>query len=253
MCRKRLTIVIICILMAAFLSINASANLTESDMKQYSQNIRENGDGEYTLYDNYAKFDGTVYEYNLNNFFKNSELTVYTYSLASEIPETGSVEIIDDEILRIIPHSQMSETIVITATGLGGEVFETKFNLNFIDCAKYETDKAVGLMWIAVLVLAVLIVFNFAIPIKGSVRYNHGNGNTNSKSCKSGVALIDKCSPVKGLILGGNGKFIYLVFFGNVYTDENCKNRASVVKLNVREEMFFYSESGNRIGVYFYK
>lgn len=252
-CLSKLTVAVLCVSIMIFISFNAFADMAQSP-SEFKQNFKANDDGSYTLYDNYAEFDGTVYEYNLNKFFPNSELTVYTYQITSDFPETGAVEIIEEDILRIIPHAQTSDEIIITATGSGGEVFETKFKLSFIDCSKYEMDKAITVIWIALGIFLVFLIITFGIPVNGGIRYAYGNCKPHSVRYNHGVAIIDKCSPVRGIILGRGGKFVYLVFFGNVYKDENRRQNIAVVKLRLNEDIMLYAEEqGKSINISFYR
>lgn len=182
-------------------------------------NIKQESDGGYVLYDNYSKFDGTVYEYDLNEFFPDSALTVYTYTITSVYPDEGALRV-DDNILRITPHGQMTDTIVITATGLAGEVVEMPFRLNFVDSFQFVLRKAIWLLVLSLVLLILAVVINLPSVIDGRiVIFVGGNDPRTIHSDKDGKRFIkiDSKFGVKGIVLGGKRDYILFIPLEKTY------------------------------------
>jgi len=218
--RKLFKTFVLCFCTVAVLlcCVNVSAE-PEGEIPFKTGNIKQEADGGYVLYDNYTKFNGTVYEYDLNEFFPDSTLTVYTYTITSEYPEEGAISI-DENILRITPHSQMTDTIVITATGLAGEVVEIPFRLNFVDSFQFVLRKAMWLLVLSFVLLILAAVINLPSVIDGRiVIFVGGKEPKTIHSDKDGKRFI-KIGPgfgVKGIILGGKRDYILFIPFEKTY------------------------------------
>lgn len=223
---------------------------------EVSENIVQNEPGKYTLYENYAKFDGTVYEYNLDAFFDGSSTKFYTYKITSGNIKEGSV-VVEENILRIVPQNTISDTIVIEATDRNGDSFDAEFALKYIDATAYVTQKIIFVMaWVLILFL-ILLAANVCVPFRGSVNVTAlMDGSSVALKKILGVAVVPRKFAVSGRIFGRNGSHIKFVPDGDAYImTENGAKKIRAVRVDCGEEIKLYSDETCKDGieVYFYK
>lgn len=179
--------------------------------------------GEYTLYDNYAKFDGTVYEYNLDEFFRDSSVEQYEYSFAAPVADDNGISIVDEHILKIVPGRELMQTIVVRASN-GDDVFEAVLNLRFVDATVFLTKRVVSWISIALILILVWLAISFLLfPFKGSVRIDSlYNGKSVTLTPKlTRMITIPHMYPVRGWIFGGGGSYVKFVPITKTYTERN--------------------------------
>lgn len=195
--------------------------------------IKELEKGVYALFDNYTQFNGGSYEYNLDDFFDESYVNYYTYAITTSHPDDGTV-VIDENILIITPAKPFEKTIMITATEKNsGEVLTTEFRLKFINSIEYMTGKIVSWLFGALWVLALLLILNYCIPIKGRVSY--------AQYSEGEVTLIDGATPrwfwhkmsgqysITGRFRGVIGKAVYFIPDTEVYVKNSDSDRIECI------------------------
>ena len=252
-----LSVLVICIL-CVFTVTYASATAADGDTwMQSNKNVIKNGTGEYTLSDNCAKFDGTVYEYNLDEFFSESGAEFYTYEITSEISADSGV-VIDENILRIAPSGRLLTPIKISATDRQGDTFFVKLNLRYIDAAAYLTEKILSVTLKILIVFLIILLLTFVfVPFGGSIRIAHLNsGASTTKSRMFGVVEIPGNFPVQGRILAGWGKYIRFIPGTDVYlkgTESAVKVRAIRIDMGSKTDLYTDAELTNGISIQFFK
>lgn len=143
--------------------------------------------GKFILYDNYAQFDDSPYDYNLDDMFPNGNVNNYVYTFVSSHSNDESVSI-KEEILEITPSKPLRTTVVIKGYDeKTGATATCEFKLKFINSIEYMTGEVFGkVIWVFVLVF-LLFIFVFFIPINGIITVTQLGGDilrSNTKSVK---------------------------------------------------------------------
>lgn len=138
----------------------------------HSQSENPHFDEVEHITEKHAKFDNTVYEYDLNAYFPESDIRFYEYELdSSDITDTLSI---DNSILRVSPGSPLEKTVKIKAKDKNGDLFTKEFVLKFIDAPTHITKFLLTLTIILFTILLLCIsAFVFSGPTNGKthIRY----------------------------------------------------------------------------------
>ena len=257
--KKTLSSIFLFIFVLITLNVGTFAHAIESNnskggfMDGLMGKVLKNTENSYTLSENYAKFDGTVYEYDLSQYFAESTEKAYLYEIADGNPENGEV-LLDGEtgILTVTPHKRMNEKIVVSVSDGGENPITAEFRLKFIDAQNYVTEKIIML---SVIILIILFIFGFIshklLRFKGRVRIDSLPRTTSkTKHVKRGTVKIPSEYKMKGYIYSVNGDYIQFVAHKSFYyVEDNTVKEALSVKIPVGEELNIYSDKTMKKGI----
>ncbi|MBR5479790.1 MAG: hypothetical protein IKU84_06390 [Clostridia bacterium] len=217
----------------------------------------------YRIVVNNARFDGTVYDYDLSEYFEDSDIRHYTYAIIGndDLKEVIKLSEKDNNIMLIIPTFALDESIKVCATDAAGDLFTVTLELKFLDAPTHLSNAMLGTAIVALILLLLFIIATSCLSSFGGkvqVFLVENGVATDSKQIPLkhilGFAWISGQSPIKGFFFGKRGNYVKFVPQGTVYTND-CDEATPSFAIQASSDTMFFSDPDKQSGinVYFYR